>query len=67
MKEKIKMILCLCLIIAGLPILMTLVFRGMRYYWIQTAMKCNIRAVIPMKKRRWLLLCLFWHGYPGYL
>ena len=28
MKEKIKMILCLCLIIAGLPILMTLVFQG---------------------------------------
>ena len=29
MKEKIKMILCLCLIIAGLPILMTLVFQGL--------------------------------------
>ena len=28
MKEKIKLILCLCLIIAGLPILMTLVFQG---------------------------------------
>ena len=57
MKEKIKMILCLCLIIAGLPILMTLVFQGDE---ILLDTDSNEIQRLPMKKKRFVrrqLLC----------